>query len=108
MIEIEYKTTLNISGEGDLDKLAANVDQIMDEMLKLEESDCGIKDTALSLDIREMTLIVECLASGRNLSEAATCASSAIRAAVHAAGGATHGWDYNSHEASQRRLEEYA
>lgn len=71
--------------------LFEHADAVMEELLQLENQD-NIIDSAVSVDrgIREVT--IEVVGCGSDGIDATMHAMSAIRSAIHAAGGATPDW----------------
>ena len=70
--------------------VSAEADRIMEQLLALE--DAAQFDSAVSLDLASMLLDVSLVVSCDTFEEALQRGASAIRAAIHAAGGSTAGW----------------
>lgn len=67
------------------------VSPVMDELLRLEHHD-NIVDSALSFDADQQQVTIEVVGCGEDEMEALVHGISAIRTAIHAAGGATRQW----------------
>jgi hypothetical protein len=69
---------------------------VMAELVKLSESDCGvILDSAVSVDSGRNTVQLTVTVSAEELGEGVVQAITAMRTAIHAAGGATPEWPHN-------------
>lgn len=73
--------------------LADHVDCVMQELLKLEDCTPELGDAAIGLDSDRGKVEIELTIAVDDLADAVGVGKSAIRAAVHAAGGYTLGWD---------------
>lgn len=73
--------------------LEEHLDQVVDELMTLEEGDERLSDADLSASLAvgdvELSIVVE----AANTDEANQIGAGTIRCAIHAAGGATPGWD---------------
>lgn len=95
-LSIEWTFSV-VSGTSITDEdLVGHVNQVMEELVKLEDAGCPIADAALSLDTGNQTVLVELIATGPTYPEAANQGLSSIRAAIHAAGGHTGKIDWQS------------
>lgn len=79
--------------DADHASLAAHADEVMNQLLALEASDPAITDSAIGLDSNSMTAVISVAVEAVSLEQAVGVARSAIRTAIHAAGGATPDWD---------------
>jgi hypothetical protein len=79
-----------IGYEGDL---GDNVDLVVQELDKLDHSSEALLDYSADSDGTNDTAEFAVTVSAANLGEALNLAMSCVRAAIHAAGAATHGWD---------------
>ncbi|MFB9776025.1 hypothetical protein [Brevibacterium otitidis] len=86
--EIEFR--VSISGDTDLESV---FDALADELASLEDATMGLLDSTVSMDANESLIAATVTTEGDTFEAAAQTADSAVRAAVHAAGGATPGWD---------------
>lgn len=66
---------------------------IMDELVSLAATGCGISDPAVSLDAASNVMSVELTAVGESFDAAVELADSCARTAIHAAGVATPRWE---------------
>jgi hypothetical protein len=78
-----------VAGAGDLD---AETDQVLNELLQLEDD--TLADSTVSADLAQNLVTIEVTGMGADFDEALATASSAIRTAIHAAGGATPDWTF--------------
>lgn len=108
MISIDFSLTLVVGGFDSEDELRAELGRVMDELINLQESGCGIEDPAMSLDMSGPLLTIELVAEGSDFTEAQHRADSCARAAIHAAGGATPHWHYEIQESSSHRTAVHA
>lgn len=92
MTEIHVIRTLKVTGFPTRDALEAEVSRVMAELVALSGPKASVDDPALSMDFAFNTLTAEMIARGEDFEAAMACADSALRAAIHAAGGATPGW----------------
>lgn len=91
-LKIEWAFSVTTGAQISDDQLVQHVGEVMDELLSLEDAGSPIGDAALSLDTAERTVLVELAATGPTYPDAAASGLSAIRAAIHAAGGHTPEW----------------
>lgn len=97
-------TTVGLSGEFTVrhisrEQLEAQCGTVMEALLELEGTGCGITSSAVSLDLATFTVTIEVEATGEDFDEAVAVADSCIRSAIHKAGGATpDGWDYQQQQ----------
>lgn len=92
-LEIEWTFSVAVGVEASSEVLGSHVSLVMEELAKLVSVDGSqISDPALSLDAAERTVVVELEALGDTYPAAANIGLSAIRTAIHAAGGFTPNW----------------
>lgn len=91
-LNIEWTFSVASGTQVSDDVLVKHVGEVMAELISLEEAGSQISDAALSLDTAERTVLVELTATGPTYPDAAAVGLSAIRAAIHAAGGHTGSW----------------
>lgn len=87
MIAVRLTKHFTVSTTADLDE---HTDAVMEELLKLESAELSDADIAASLESGEVSVSV--VAEAPTFEEAAALGDSAIRAAIHAAGGHTPEW----------------
>lgn len=80
-------------------------DRLMEELVKLVDSDCGIADPAVSVDLETGTALVELIARADSFDDAAALADSSVRAAAHAAGWTTAGWNVTKQSQRAERVD---
>jgi hypothetical protein len=90
MKDVKLTRTFSVSGNSDLD---AHTDLVMDALVELEECSDALEDADLSAVIAERTVTIAIVGSGATFDEAVAVADSAIRSAIHAAGGSTPVWE---------------
>ena len=78
-----------VSGDGDLD---AQTDLVFEALLALEEEDQTLCDADLDVILSERLVTVRISVMGETLDVVLQTGGSAIRTAIHAAGGGTPGW----------------
>jgi hypothetical protein len=86
-----------VQGRGDPDALEKFFDLLTDEMAELDADNLGVGAT-LSAGTFEVTLTLQ----ADTIEQAAANAIALLRTAIHAAGGATPGWDVKFLAASTR------
>ncbi len=72
--------------------LTSHCSDVMDELVKLEESGCGIDSPAVSVDTTLGQVEIELRAQGETFEDAQRMGLLSMRTAIHAAGGATPDW----------------
>lgn len=72
--------------------IAAEVERVMDQLLDLEQTDPRLGDSGVGLALDTMTAEMTLSAEGTTLEDAVGLALSAMRTAIHAAGGFTPDW----------------
>jgi hypothetical protein len=70
----------------------AEAEAVMGSLVDLEQVDDRLSDSAVGVDLAAMTLDVELTVKGDDYQDCVQYALSAIRTAIHSAGGATPGW----------------
>lgn len=80
-------------------------DRLMEELVKLVDSDCGIADPAVSVDLGSGTAQIELVASADSFDEAVALADASVRTAAHAAGWSTAGWNVIKQSQRAERVE---
>lgn len=98
--ELQLEAHFTLTTIEDVETIQEHVGLVMEELVKLSLTDCGIADPAVSLDLSDNTVVIEVLAFGDGFDETVAAADSCIRAAIHSAGGATPTW--NVEKRSQR------
>lgn len=92
-IQIELHAEFNFDADGDRDEATTLLDRLMTELQNLSESGCGVSDPALSADHSTNIVTVEIVAEAADFDGAVALADSSLRAAAHAAGWNTPGWE---------------
>lgn len=85
-VEAEYGFRMD-----DGDDASELFDHLMGELVKLVDSNCGIADPAVSVDLDAGSALVEVVAVADSFDEAVALADSSVRTAAHAAGWSTAG-----------------
>ncbi len=95
MITIEFQCTLTVTHPtSDREAIREEVDRVMRELILIEQSAVAITNAAISLDLDSLQVVVELVAGGGTFQVAQRTAESSLRAAIHAAGGSTPGWEW--------------
>lgn len=89
MVAVNLARTFHVAG-CTRDEFAAHLDRVMQALLALEGDQ--VHDSDMSVDFAAMTVTLRVLAQGESETAAALLADSVMRAAIHAAEGATPGW----------------
>lgn len=84
MIEVSLSMTFRVSNVDDLD---AQTDAVMDYLVDLEDS--TLSDSSMDVTFSQRLVTISVLARKETLEDALEHGSSAIRTAIHAAGGST-------------------
>lgn len=74
-------------------ELGDHIEQVVDELAKLDGCNTNLLDFAADSDATDNTADFTVTVRASSIEEAMTTGLSCIRAAVHATGAATHGWD---------------
>lgn len=77
---------------GPIEAIPADVDRVMVELLALEACTDGLADSAIGLDLEELSAEISVSVDAESPEAAISTAMGAIRTAIHAAGGSTAGW----------------
>jgi len=72
--------------------IPADLDRVMIELLSLESCTETLTDSAIGLDLAEMSAEISVSVEAESPEAAIALAMSSIRTAIHAAGGSTAGW----------------
>jgi glutamate formiminotransferase len=73
--------------------LGDNIEQVVDELTKLDKCNSDLLDFAADSDASNNTATFTVTVRAHTIEEAMAAGVSCIRAAIHATGAATHGWD---------------
>lgn len=73
--------------------LGDTIEQVVDELAKLDACHSNLLDFAADSDATDDTADFTVTVEASSIEEATKIGMSAIRAAIHATGAATHGWD---------------
>jgi hypothetical protein len=94
MIALEVRMDLRVTSVGmDSMPLDEELNRVMEELVRLSATDCGIDDPALSHDANLGMVTVEVTVTAEDFDKAVETADACIRTAIHAAGGHTPGWN---------------
>jgi hypothetical protein len=72
--------------------IPGDLDRVMSELLALEACTSALTDSAIGLDLAEMSAEISVSVKAESPEAAIALAMSSIRTAIHAAGGSTAGW----------------
>jgi hypothetical protein len=86
--------------------LEQHFEEVMEQLVGLEEGDERITDSDLSARLATGEVEISVVVEAENTDEAGTIGNSAIRCAVHAAGGHTPGWEEISTATWELEVEE--
>lgn len=87
VVHIKLTRGFTVENSPDLD---AHTDSVMEELLALEDDQ--LCDADISVDFGRSAVEISIVAIGPDFDEAVERADSAIRSAIHAAGGSTRAW----------------
>jgi hypothetical protein len=73
--------------------LGDHIEQVVEELAKLDACQSDLLDFAASSDASDDTAVFTVTVRAPSIEEAMVTGMSCIRAAIHATGAATHGWD---------------
>jgi hypothetical protein len=107
--EIEMETvrvsvSFYVTGEIDLD---IHLDQVMTALMAIEAADNRISDSDYVATVKTGFVRINSSAQANSFDEAAAIAMATIRAAIHAAGGFTPGWESNDYVVTGKETAEY-
>ena len=105
MTSIRLSMTFNVTGADNFD---AHIDDVIERLLELEVADSRLSDSDIDAVLTKGLLTINVLATDITLDAASALANSAIRSAIHAAGGATPDWDTFSGSADVTPTAEYS
>lgn len=103
MTTYAFEATFEVVGP-DAEGLEQAAGQLMDELLALEKAGCGIHSSAVSVDLADRTVEVEVSVDHDDEETARAVSQSCIRAAIHATGGGTAGWDVASDQVTSEPI----
>lgn len=87
MIEVKLNRAFVVTGAADLD---AHTDSVMEHLIALEDD--ALTDSDVAVDFSKNVVDVAVIARAQTFDVALENADSAIRTAIHAAGGSTPDW----------------
>lgn len=109
MAAIQMRITFQFVSESDPEEI---FNSVADALFELESTSETLLDADVTASLGENTVSLSVVGIGESIEEASENASSAIRAAIHASGGATPGWNQTveaaRHEAIFKFLEQTA
>lgn len=91
MFTVRLSMTFLVTGVVDLD---AHTDAVMDQLLAIESVNDNLMDSDLDAVLSKNLVTVSLVAIASSFDQAEMDANSAIRSAIHAAGGSTPEWSY--------------
>lgn len=92
-VHVEFSGDYLATG-GSREEFEAEAGGIMDALLELEASDCGISEPAIAIDLSRFMLTIDVVAAAPSFEEAQQLVDSCVRAAIHKAGGSTPDWHF--------------
>lgn len=105
METVRVSVSFYITGEIDLND---HLDQVMNALMALESADKRITDSDFVATLKTGLVCINSSAQGESFDEAAALAMATIRAAIHAAGGFTPGWESNDYVVTGTETAEYS
>lgn len=91
MAAIQMRITFQFVSESDSEHV---FDSVATALFDQEATNDTLTDADVTSRLSENTISMAIVGTGDTIDAASTNASSAIRAAIHASGGATPGWDH--------------
>ena len=91
-MDVECTWRFTVSSDKSAAELSRDLDMVMNELLVIEELDPCLSDASLALDNASGTVEIGLRCVSTSTERGTHHIMSAIRAAIHAAGGATPGW----------------
>ena len=92
-VTISCEWEFHVAGTHSAKQLEVKGDRVMSALLDIESVDPRITDSAVSLDTANKVMTIGLVVSGTDYEETVAHSLTSIRAAIHAAGGSTPGWD---------------
>jgi len=92
---VKYLTVQQVRCDG-LKSCEPRLEPLMDALLDLEEADASIEDPDIAADVSTGSVDVQMLVVADDPSLAMVKAFATLRAAIHAIGDATPGWEMSS------------
>ena len=89
MMRANISMTFEVDGDGNLD---VQTDLVFEALLALEQANVNLCDSDLDAILTDRLVTLRVAAQADTLDQALALGGSAIRAAIHTAGGATPGW----------------
>ena len=84
---------IRFAREEDCDSVAEQVEVIIEHLIDLEDTDCGLIDSTIGLDLGNRVLDAELTVEAETRGAALDCGVACLRSAIHAAGGGTPEWE---------------
>ena len=88
-----FSVNVPVEVSGHTGDLGDNIELVVEELAKLDACKTDLLDFAASSDASDNTAVFTVTVQAPSIEEAMTVGVSSIRAAIHAAGAATHGWN---------------
>lgn len=90
MVAIQMRLTFEFSSHSDPEEI---YDAVTKALFDLESVSMSLHDADVTANLGKSTISLSIVGEGENFEAASTNATSAIRSAIHASGGATLGWE---------------
>lgn len=84
---------MRFDSDEDQESVAGQVEAIIEHLIDLEDTNCGLVDSTIGLDLGKRVLEAELTVEAATRGAALDCGVACLRAAIHAAGGGTPDWD---------------
>lgn len=101
MASIQMRTTFRFVSDSDPEDI---FDSVAEALFTQEASSDTLADADVTSRLRDHTISLSIIGTGESIETASANASSAIRSAIHASGGATPGWDRTVEVAPHRAV----
>lgn len=88
-----YSVNVPVQVIGYTGELGDNIEQVVEELAKLDACDDDLLDFAADSDATDDTAAFTVTVRASSIEKAMKVGMGSIRAAIHATGAATHGWD---------------
>ena len=93
---MKYLTVQEVRCIGLMSSCASRLEPLMDALLDLEEADAAVEDPDIAADVSEGHVDVQMIIDADDPAQAMVKALATLRAAIHAIGDATPGWETSS------------
>jgi hypothetical protein len=93
---VKYLTVQQVRCTGPESPCASRLEPLMDALLDLEEADAAVEDPDIAADVSNGHVDVQMIIDADDPAQAMVKALATLRAAIHAIGDATPGWETSS------------